>query len=252
MSTGKEMKKADVFSDLTGLTNIVDWAPSGVVTVTATPNPNAPPNHLPECWNVSGGTEVSKTVHTVPKSEPGFYPIIASAGTTVKTQVVVVVKSEFTLFGRCGLPNSGGESSSFLGHVWWALQTQPAQASSLVYPASGRDYVNRYVGYACPTCVSGTSPPSCWGPGFVWLDNDNGYRIDAAHTWNITFAQLQSGANCSAQLAANPPDYNCLYNNCVVQAMALAQSTGISDVGSCVDTCRVFPCVTCNWLLSLL
>jgi hypothetical protein len=228
VTVGDGSLQSDQGYDRSGLTNIVDWAPSGAVVVTATPTPNIPPDNLPPCWNMSGGTEVSRTVHTVPKSSPGFYTIIAQAGTSSKTQVVVVVRCQFTGLARCGAPSSDGFGAPFLGHAWWSLAIEPSAAKALLggNPNTGpQKYVNQDAGYACGTCLS--LPPSCQGPGVMWLDGANGTPTDfAIYTWDITYAAFAVGAQATFTLASNLGTYNCLYRNCALEAAAIADQVG--------------------------
>jgi len=66
-------------------------ADSGVVTVTATPNPNIGEPNLPPCWSLTGGTEVNDVVHTVSKTTPAKTVITCTAGSSSKTTTIYVM-----------------------------------------------------------------------------------------------------------------------------------------------------------------
>jgi hypothetical protein len=220
--------QSDQGSNPDGLTNIVDWADSGVVTVTATPNPNIPPNDLPSCWNMWGGTEVSRTVHTVPKSAPGFYTIIASAGTSAKTQVVVVVKCQFWAYAREG--TGCCSLSGDMGHGWWKLSLEPSGAKVLVGgdPIYGpQAFVNRELGWGCRDCVANGV---CMDTGYPMLDGDNtayGPFTDSHH-WLVTFLQLKSAAIFSAaqEGPSGPTYYYCGVGGSAYNCVTVARSAG--------------------------
>jgi hypothetical protein len=80
----------------TGPTNYVCSATNGVVTVTAAPCGGLPTNSLPTCWTMSanGVSLGSVTSVDVDKTAPGITTVIATAGTSVKSNVIVVVKTE--------------------------------------------------------------------------------------------------------------------------------------------------------------
>jgi hypothetical protein len=219
-----------------GITDIVDWASSGVVTVTATPNPNLPPANLPGCWQMTGGTEVSKTVHTVPKSIPDITTIAVTAGTSTKTVVVAVVKSEFSLLARCGAP----------GHVWWFLELLPTEAQALITPPENQKFINTHVGY-------GPANGGCDGNGTVWLGVQNSPNpVSGAHTWIVTFNQLKSGVDFSAQLYVNPGWYSCGDHDCLHVALDAAGNVGVPGLGGCDSyPCTSLPCSFADWLNSI-
>lgn len=232
---------ADEGSAPGGLTNIVDWAESGEVTVTATPNPNIPPGSLPSCWQMTGGSAVSRIVHTVDKSAPGFTTIIAIAGTSIKTQVVAVVKSTFTAYAR-----RGGSSSLDFGHGWWEVDVQPAQAKALVLPSGARTFVNASVGYACYDCETGF--PTCSGQGNVWWGGANGSPDPGAmHTWNITFNHLQDVAVYSLNLVNNPGTFSCTGNSCVTKTIV---ASSVAVVSPSIPSSIWIPYQLADWLAS--
>ena len=81
---------ADQGSAPDGPTNYVCWAASGVVTVTATLTPDIT-NNLPSCYSLTGGNVQDDKLHTtVDLSTPDITTIIATAGTSSATNVVVV------------------------------------------------------------------------------------------------------------------------------------------------------------------
>ena len=225
--------QSDQGCDNNGLTNIVDWADSGVVTVTATPNPNIPANNLPSCWNMYGdGTQVSRTVRTVPKSSPGFYRIVAQAGTSAKTQVVVVVKCSFTAFAREG-PGCCGITNNY-GHGWWKLGLEPSGAKVLLggNPSDGpQAFVNRELGWACRDCLSSNY---CTDTGRPMLDSENraGGPPTDSHVWQINFIQLQQAATFSSDQEGSEGYYDCGFlgwgaYNCVTLTRSAGQPAGV-------------------------
>lgn len=69
-------------------------AASGVVTVTATPNPSVAEADLPACWTLTGGTGSGKLTRTVDKTTWGHTEITCSAGSSAKTTTIYVVKTQ--------------------------------------------------------------------------------------------------------------------------------------------------------------
>lgn len=69
-------------------------AASGVVTVTATPNPSVAETDLPACWTLTGGTGSGKLTRTVDKTTWGHTEITCSAGSSAKTTTIYVVKTQ--------------------------------------------------------------------------------------------------------------------------------------------------------------
>ena len=223
---------ADQGSNPGGPTDIVDWAESGVVTVTATPNPNMSPDDLPDCWSMSGGTEVSKTVHTVPKSVACLTPIIASAGTSSRTVVVAVVDCHMSRFSRrpsCTL------CTTDWGHSWWEFVLLPSAAKPLV---DGSPYVqaliNDSVGYR------NTIDNATTGPGEVTVGSQG--AADCQRSWSTGFSGLRAGIYYSYNLQQSPGTYNWLSNNCTIQEEDTAGDAGLTLCG-----CTT-PRGLCNWL----
>lgn len=65
-------------------------ATSGVVTVTATPNPGVSEENLPACWSLTGGAGTSKLFRTVSKTDGGVHTITCIAGSSSKTTKIYV------------------------------------------------------------------------------------------------------------------------------------------------------------------
>ena len=78
---------------------VVCKADSGVVTVTATPNPGVAEADLPSCWSLSGGTPVGlgKLRQTVDKTASGVTTITCTAGSSSKiTRIYVLEMTDLT------------------------------------------------------------------------------------------------------------------------------------------------------------
>ena len=216
---------------MVGVTDIVDWAESGVVTVTATPTPNLSPDDLPDCWDMEGGTEVSRTVHTVPKNVPCLTPIIASAGTSSKTVVVAVVKCQMSRFSRrpsCTLCWD-------FGHSWWEFVLLPSAAKPLVDDNPDvQTLINDLVGYCNSLPNSGT------GPGEVEVGFQG--AADCQRSWPVSFSHLRTGVDYSYNLQQSPGTYDWLSNNCTIQEEDAAGQAGLALCG-CTS-----PRGLCDWL----
>jgi hypothetical protein len=76
---------------------VVCKADSGVVTVTATPNPGVAEPDLPSCWSLTGGTGTGKLSRTVDKTTSGVTTISCTAGTSSKTTKIYVVEGSVSL-----------------------------------------------------------------------------------------------------------------------------------------------------------
>jgi hypothetical protein len=73
----------------------------GVVTVTATPNPNVPEQCLPGYgttwgWTLTGGIGTSWVTRTVDRATPGVTTITCTCGSSSKTTKIYIVKVEIT------------------------------------------------------------------------------------------------------------------------------------------------------------
>jgi hypothetical protein len=75
---------------LVGGTNYVAWSSNGVVAVTAVFAGNLSTNGLPSDWSFTGGDSSNQVVRTVSNSVVGTTTFIATAGTSSRTNVVVV------------------------------------------------------------------------------------------------------------------------------------------------------------------
>jgi len=71
---------------------VVGIADTGVVTVTATPNPSVSEEDLPACWMLTGGTGSGKLERTVDRTTTGVTTITCTAGSSSKTTKIYVVE----------------------------------------------------------------------------------------------------------------------------------------------------------------
>ena len=71
---------------------LVPVAATGIVTVTATPNPSLEESKLPPCWSLTGGTGSGKLERTVDKTTSAKTIITCTAGSSSKTTTIYVYK----------------------------------------------------------------------------------------------------------------------------------------------------------------
>ena len=218
---------ADQGSAPDGPTNIVDWASTGNVTVTCTLNPDITTG-LPNCYSLTNnGASLGQALSTtIDKSMPGITTVIATAGTSSKTNVIVVVRCEFMAFAR----SAGGSSFSGTkrtGHAWWKLTVVPSEAVFLVGDEMHQALVNTGIGYYRRT-------PTGFGVGLGAVDpSESSPDGTVFYWWNITWSHLLSGIDFSRTLQLSPGTYSWTTNSCVTEARKAATATGCQYCSSC-------------------
>ncbi|MCD6298405.1 MAG: hypothetical protein J7M30_14760, partial [Deltaproteobacteria bacterium] len=83
---------------------VVCLADTGVVTVTATPNPSVSEDNLPDCWSLTGGTGSSKLSRTVDKTSLDVTTIICSCNTSSKSTKIYTIGGPIESRDNCGEP----------------------------------------------------------------------------------------------------------------------------------------------------
>lgn len=241
--------QSDQGSNPSGLTNFVCWASSGVVTVTAAPTPSIPANDLPSCWNMSGGTYVSKTVQTVPKSAPGFYRIIASAGTSAKTQVIAVVKVSIgstpnNIYAFCDhtipdYPLSASVTPSTPGTFTWSVHPSdrgtitPSTGSAVSIKAKDANHVSAAendvdINVAFQPAGAGGDCPA----DSKHLTVRKPWRVNQVPPVNYTTPPANPLNAVEASITYDVDDYLCLEQ--VVTIVGFPATEAVSGAGVCV------------------
>ena len=134
---------------------VVGIATSGVVTVTATPNPSIAEENLPDSWSLTGGTGSGDLERTVDMTTYGETELSCSCGDSSKTTTIYVVKGDISAFSP--VPYDGDE----------------VEVDLFVYPPSIRSYLTDVDFTATePSGVTNYGSPDNEGITFYLRDSD--------------------------------------------------------------------------------
>jgi len=215
---------ADSVSATVGVTNFVDWASNGVVTVTATLNPRITQN-LPSCYHYIGGVTVNDVVHTVTRTTPGVTTFIASAGTSSLTNVVVVSRIEpWTVVAS----PSGANARNTIGVGEQVIVTfEPSEAGPVTWAVTGGGTLTNTTADAAifiapdsaatPTVTARCQGIDACSQGFTVLEPSG--VVDASVTCATNFPLGMAGAGMNLDVVIGPTNVSFYW----VQIMEVGQ-----------------------------
>ena len=209
---------------------LVCIADSGVVTVTATPNPDVPEQNLPDCWSLTGGMGTSLLSRTVDKTKTtvGATTITCTCGSSSKTTKIYVYRAKLKLYAKGGLSYIPGLlwlSLADFGHSWWKLEFSHP---NLVWPATLRLYLDEEIGY-WPEDGFPIYNPWAFVPGDL-LVYDQGCTPWASGEWTITWEKLRAALYYSMILDNSPGEFSAVYHNCTDEAVTAGEVAGVETI----------------------
>lgn len=219
---------------------VVCIADSGVVTVTATPNPVV--SEPGGCWDLGGGTGASQLFRTVDRTTPGVTTITCVCGSSWKETKIYVYEAKLELHADEGEWWPPGD---FWGHSWWVLSIDSGGAELIAFNSDPD--IRSLIDYLGKAGWWPKEEPKLWGsyPGFVkWGDQ---YHIPTgSKDWRILFDSLISALQYVKALNTSGGVWSCWSNNCTDQAVLVGEAAGVETIDA--DDNPTLPSELSDWL----
>ncbi len=205
---------------------VVCVAATGVVTVTATPNPSVSEENLPACWSLTGGNVQDKLHTEVDKTTAGVTTITCTCNTSSKTTKIYVYEAKLNLYAKGGLSYIPQlVTLGDFGHSWWKLEFSHPE---LIQPPSLRLFVDEDIGY-WPAEGFPLYNPFAYVEGLVVV-GDQGCTEWATGEWTLTLSELRYVLYYSMILRNAPGEFSAWYHNCTDEAVIAGEVAGVETI----------------------